>query len=751
MCQPDVNALLNSDATMLLSAYAAPNAANATGSGTAPTASSSSPVSILRWLSGEQLEGSDVLMFQHPFQITFDFNQSRLEQMRLVPVALLNITASPPERTSSGNATAAAPLVAVPSTSSSRYEWLVRLSNILPTSATLADLTGMPLVVSVTALARFNSTCVAPLSPAPSASPPAAPSGYVDRLITFACTLVFPPAPVVSATTQAATQAAIATSVAASVVAGPSSASDIPSMVLMTLARCTLSGAYVARQPGGYKLVTPFAMSDTARGALAGNALALVAVFAVTGIATVACRLLQKKSWREAMSTARFPGIPLIFCASMHQSTLFCGVRLCSSDSTGPLDVFIGRVAILLCVLVPLGVLVAVARVPRQFLRYDVAAPSSIFAAFPLRLLVPLGETFPRETRQMASSLITNYISPSVLFASIPFLSSFVTNVVALLPESTPANVCNGMMYASAVLHVAIALFIGFSGIFRHKSSTLFGVCGLLLTASFHAQLASNMRSAIDTTMSLQAGFSLFRSAVSLVIGAAEQRMFHKGTIQAKTVLWTVEGKKPAGNTAAESPSGNLAAGLLLDDAGSADAGQQLLQLVDSFASAGVLTLHSTPALSSVAAAASFDDSMSAVEMTAVAEAPASASVEVSPPLPPPPSPTEALPPAVNRPAQNEDSDLDLDLDATLGSSSEIPTAAMRVQDPERLTETDLVGDTFAPFALRSVGQSSSVAQSSSVDRALMLFASPLPAPAEGLPSPPQPTSRNHEDDERYL
>ena len=65
----------------------------------------------------------------------------------------------------------------------------------------------------------------------------------------------------------------------ASAAAGPGSASDLQAMVLVTLARCSISGTPTASTTGGYRLLTPFALSDTARGPLGGNALAIAGLF----------------------------------------------------------------------------------------------------------------------------------------------------------------------------------------------------------------------------------------------------------------------------------------------------------------------------------------------------------------------------------------------------------------------------------------------------------------------------------------
>lgn len=755
MCEARLAALAADDGARLMGpAYATPAANSSTpnpqpgpANASAPPTTASSPP---RCISGHVLEGSDILaVFQHAFVVAFDFNRTALEGMHVAPVALLNLSSA---SASGGAAGSNGTLVVTAMTGASPYQWRVRVGAVLAEGATLDDLAGVPMVVRVSAVVRFNSTCPPPAVLPSSASPRTLnASGFIDKPVSFSCTLLFPPAPVVSATTQAVTQAAIATSVAASAMAGPSSASDIQSMVLMTLSRCASSGTYVARQPGGYKLLTPFALSDTARGALGGNALALGAVTTLTGVAAVVCRFGLKQAWPEALATARFPGFPLLFSAALHQSTLFCGVRLCGSDRTGPLDILIGGTAVLLCCLVPLAVLLAVTRVPRRFLRYSFVADPSRFASLPLSLLVPFGTIFPRETRLMSSSLITAYTAPSVLFAGVPFLSSFVTNLVALLPESTPSHVCNGMMYASAAMHLALGVFIGVRGIFRHKHSTFFGVLGIVLTASFHAQLASGMREGIDPTMTLQAGLSLLRSVLSIAIGALEQQLLKRGFIAAASVVWEVLGAEKAAAGVGTAAGGSDGSGLddaLLDNASLSAA--PILYLADSFASGreGILSLPSSPALSATTYPLSSPNvdphrAPADVEMTPV--------IVAAVPAPPPPVPAVPAEPI------DSASDDDIDLDALLGIASpyaDTGAAAAHVHH-ERLAETELVGDTFAAFTDKRGGAD----RGGSVARALLLFGEappsasslpppPAPVPGEGMVKPP---SRNYLDDEDFL
>ena len=335
-------------------------------------------------------------------------------------------------------------------------------------------------------------------------------------------------------------QAAMLGSVVASVASGPGGATDLQAMVLVVLARCSVGGGTSnAAASGGYKLVTPFALSDTARGALGGNALAFGALLVCVVGAAAALRLWKGMSTKDACVMARFPGLLLLASATLHQSTLFCAVRLCGGDGDGVVDSLMGGTAIVVCLVVPFVSLVAAAKLPRRFVQYEMDTGSR-FSVAPLSLFVPVGVTLPRETRLMASSLITSYVYPSPLCVGVPFMSSLITNIVALLPSNVPGWLCAGSMFASALVHLLIAVAIAGSRMFRFPSSTVLGVLGLLLTAAFHAQIASGSRGGVDQTITAQAVLSMVRSAVACFITWLEGSMMEDEAARTTRVMWTI-------------------------------------------------------------------------------------------------------------------------------------------------------------------------------------------------------------------
>ena len=227
--------------------------------------------------------------------------------------------------------------------------------------------------------------------------------------------------------------------------------------------------------------------------------------------------------------------------ASLHQSTLFAAIRLMGSDSNGAIDVLMGSLAFFFCIALPVGVVLAAAKVPRQFVDYSIN-PNSPFANAPLKFIAPSGTVLPSNVRFILGSVITSVVLPAPWYPAIFFASSIVTNIVALLPASSPSWLCAGSMFVSAAFHVGLAAFICLRGVYRFPTSRILNASGLLLTGVFHAQIASGWRQGIDAVLTLQASLSIFRSVVALCNNVIEWRMKKSEDVTLTKVRWSVQG-----------------------------------------------------------------------------------------------------------------------------------------------------------------------------------------------------------------
>ena len=357
-----------------------------------------------------------------------------------------------------------------------------------------------------------------------------APTHLIDNNLTSAPQNISSVSAAVSSSTLASTQAAVSLSVAAAALAGPGTASDIQAMVLVTLARCSAIDATAAAasagssRSGGYKLVTPFALSDTARGALGGNAVAFACLMLCQLLWCVYRKVIHKKSLMQAFSHARLPGFLILMGSTLHQSTLFCAIRLVGSDSEGTLDVVIGTAAILVSLVLPVAVVVAAAKVPRRFVKFELE-PSSWFVKAPWKHIIPVGTILPRTTRRMLSSVFTSFIHPWPLLPAITFVSSFVSNIAAMLPADTPPWACRFAMYVSAAVHAFLAIGILVKGVHRAPSSRVGNALGLLLTGIYQAQIGSGFRDGVNAIIILQGALAIARTVIAVMIGELEKRM----------------------------------------------------------------------------------------------------------------------------------------------------------------------------------------------------------------------------------
>ena len=365
-----------------------------------------------------------------------------------------------------------------------------------------------------------------------------------------------PHSELVMPSTRALTSAAILVGVLASISSGPSSAADMQTVVIATLARCTPTSTSSTPEEsdaqGSYLLATPLALSDSARGALGGNAVAFACLAAVIAAVFVVLRFVRKQSTEDALAGSRCPGYLLLLVGTLQQSTLFCALRLMTrggEDGVNGLDAAMGAMAAV-CVLVvyPAVVLGAVAKVPRRFVMYEyaddcgegVARRASQYSRLPWSFLAPFGVTLPDTTRRMSSSLITGYRYPSLLCVGLPIALSVLVNVVAALPASTPSWLCEAGLIMLAVLHAAAGVGIAMSQLYRLPSGNVLGMCGMLLTSIFFVQLASGSRGAIDATLSAQAALSLARSLASACTIVVESKIRQSPQVQSSLELWVV-------------------------------------------------------------------------------------------------------------------------------------------------------------------------------------------------------------------
>ena len=348
---------------------------------------------------------------------------------------------------------------------------------------------------------------------------------------------------------------AVSMSVAASAVAGTGSANDLQAVVVLGSAACWSHGNEV-----NYGAVTPFALSNTPAGALAGNGIATVTILLLQGCLALVVwlRSLQGvKSFTEAMSVARLPGFGITITASLHLSTLWVALKMIQAAETSGFGVAVAGSAILFCIAFPAAAVAAAFRVPRRFVMYDIADTSSLRKKCWLPIVMPRGILMPLGTRRMLSSVITAYQHPSPWCVLIPFMSSFAVNVVAVLPASTPTWMCKCFVICSAVLHAGLALGVVWFRVFVMPSSMVMACIGIMLTAVFHMLLGVGFEDGTNAVVALQAGLSIARSVVGVATILVDRAIRRDPDTSMGHVVWIVgNGGLEAGDAQADDAIG---------------------------------------------------------------------------------------------------------------------------------------------------------------------------------------------------
>jgi hypothetical protein len=150
------------------------------------------------------------------------------------------------------------------------------------------------------------------------------------------------------------------------------------------------------------------------------------------------------------------------------------------------------------------------------------------------------GITMPASTRQMLSSLIASYRTPALVCGVVPYVSSFFSNFPAALPKSTPPAACAASMFLSVLAHIALAAWILKVRVYRNMTSNVLGAAGLLLTAAFHAQMASGFEGGVSATLTMQAALCLIRSAAAVATGLVERQVAADPAVGRSEPVWAV-------------------------------------------------------------------------------------------------------------------------------------------------------------------------------------------------------------------
>ena len=314
-------------------------------------------------------------------------------------------------------------------------------------------------------------------------------------------------------------------------------------MIIITLSPC-VSGDRPSS--GSYKVVTPFALSDTPLGALGGNGIVFSSLLLVQVLFLGYQIIFQKVPLVTAMANARLPSFSILIAASLYQSTLFVALRILFLEtSVGAGGTVVGVSALLAALLFPVGSYVAVKKLPRYFVQYNILQTSR-FSRIPTRVasvILPVGVTLPRSLRLMASSLVTGYRVPDAYCVLIPFASALIVNFVAVFPPSTSPELCKVLLLVSAVSHLVMGGIVLHVQMYRIALSGHLASVGLFFVAVLQIQLAVGEAQGdlgVRTVITLQVVLSFVRCFVGIGTSVLENKMIGDPSILSNHVMWII-------------------------------------------------------------------------------------------------------------------------------------------------------------------------------------------------------------------
>ena len=334
--------------------------------------------------------------------------------------------------------------------------------------------------------------------------------------------------------------AVVSLSIVAAAAAGPSAAGDVQAMSAIALMDCTSAAASSQRS---FRTLSPTALSETASGALAGNVLLVACVSlvhsAALGLLSIAsARLSAMTSWAERMAAVRYPGIPLAVAAATFQGSIFSAGKLAAEGDVGCAAAFAA------CLLLPIGLIFVVSRLPRQYYRYnyDYVGDGFLYRwwSVPLR---PTGVIFPENMRRALLSLVSGVTLQHPSAVLIPFASPVIIGIGSLVRVGQTHSECTALMSTLCVLHVLLAGLIVIASPLRSVMSNVLTATGLGLTSLLLLLSAladpSNPppRSQLDVLIGLQVVCGLLRLVLSYFLGRATSSLEVNAT--PKILVWS--------------------------------------------------------------------------------------------------------------------------------------------------------------------------------------------------------------------
>lgn len=264
-----------------------------------------------------------------------------------------------------------------------------------------------------------------------------------------------------------------------------SAAADM--QLIGALAFSTCADPHLRAAFGSYRTLSPFALTESYLGVIAGNAIAYAGIFVLQLLSLVIVRLIKGDAtqWAQLTALVWFPGITLSAIAALHTGTGYAASQLVSLPDPSDDAIAVGAVAIAYTLLTPLVIaLFAFKMIPRAYQTYDDRVAFATSKGLPLWSLhfIAKGIITPQTTRQSYQTIITNCRHPQAFWPTYPFWGPIIVMIGGFIHPSTITG-CVALFSSLAAAFFAIAIVVVVAKPLRSNCYNVLEAIGKLLNA----------------------------------------------------------------------------------------------------------------------------------------------------------------------------------------------------------------------------------------------------------------------------
>jgi gelsolin len=275
----------------------------------------------------------------------------------------------------------------------------------------------------------------------------------------------------------------------------PGKAIDAQTMVAMSFTSC--AEPHSRAFTGVERILAPFALSLDLGGMLAGNAIAIAAVWIVGfALMMIVGKSRSAKSMEEAGSSVFFPRVPFLFMMALYQGTTFCAVRLIAHGSaasnSGQLVGGIIASIVLIVVIPVLTYLYCIRGVLGEFHAYNTENVNFVWKVF-----APKGQWLPKSVRQAAGGVVGFMCREERIFGVFIFVSP-ITSAVILAVQPSDAAGCMVQYTVFLAMQIVMVMLNTWFSPWRTTTDNILSVLSHIALSCAGAMYGSSLDQQVD-------------------------------------------------------------------------------------------------------------------------------------------------------------------------------------------------------------------------------------------------------------